>query len=176
MGLFDFWKKENSVEKEYSEIAQKSKVTRLSNEIQSITLKAKERQLRRLKQKLEEREMQAQIEEMEEELYGDDDEEEDNPSSLMQSPEALLMSIIANATLKNNQPATVQTPILNNNSDVAGVKITDEEIREFKKKLPKAALKYFKNLTDEELEAQIKAKMPHIDDNTIDRAVIILRE
>lgn len=181
MGLFNFWKKENSVERDYSEAATKAKVTRLSNDIQNITLKAKERQLRRLKQKLEEREMEAEIAELEAELYGEEEESEESPMALMQSPEALLMSIISQAALKRQSPAAETTSnAFNSNplstSSAAGVKITDEEIRQFKSKLPKAALKYLKKSTDEELEAQIKSRLPNIDDDTIDRAIIILRE
>lgn len=106
-------------------------------------------------------------------MYESDEPEEDSPEKV------LLMSILA-PVLQN-----MMVPGAGSNSETTPSQqepapgmnnLTDEQILELIKKIPKSFLRLGKKLSNDELQTTIKMKFPGIDTNTLTRAVSIFRE
>ena len=182
MGLLEFFKstkkpKASAIYTEEGEEEQVKRVNKLRKQLSRGRLDIYERRLEALHRQQEEMRLRAEIQEMEQQLSEFDDEDEDSTSDDGMNPDALMMGLFSSMITKNNSPANtgVTAP---SSAAVQEVKIsyTDEQIREIKGQIPKAYLKMSKTFTDEQLSDFILKKYPNLDDDTIIRAVGILRE
>lgn len=146
-------------------------VRRLNNEIKRLQ---KERELRDLEARLEE-----EKERLEEQLQDDDEQEEEEDVN----PDAQVMTIwlpIIKSIFSGNKQ---ESQTLVDNPDLRGLPVeavnkvhyTDEEIATLMEQIPKKAIKIAKGMDDVSLRKHITAYQPHLDEDSIQRAIAALR-
>lgn len=103
------------------------------------------------------------------EMAGDDDEEDDDDDG-GPSPESMLMTLLMSKIQPT--PATPQgVPV----QQVSRVHYTDEEINQILESIPKPVLKLAKKMDDATLHKHILARAPNVDEDSVIRAVAMLR-
>jgi len=142
---------------------------------QSANIRALKREQQRLreqleleKQKFELEKLQLEIAQQRAELYEDDDEETDNNEMSMLMP--LIMGLL------NKNAPVAQEPQGIPASQVAKTQYTDEEIRDIITKLPRKYIKIARSMPEGTVRKLIVSHMPSVSDDTIERALIILKE
>lgn len=168
MGIFNFWKKKQhkvdyAFTDEDRELAQqqrqdRAELARLNREIARMDLQYQ----------LEER--KARLEELQSELYGEEDEGEGS------SWESMLMPLIAQYLTKgqvNTGMATseIQSP----QNTVEAISLTDEQLLNLKSQIPKQYLSIAKTLDDTTLKSYIRQKIGVLDEDTLNRALQLIR-
>lgn len=149
----------------------KSHVSRLENEVRRKMLEMRKEKLQRLKEQLEEQQLDEQIADLQDRIDGDDD-EEGVPDGM--NPDALIMSIIAQAMAKKQQPQA--QPVA-----AAPVKLhlSDEQLAEYKQKIPSPVLKKLSKMSAEDIIDYGRQYVPdffeRVDDDTITRAVAMIQ-
>lgn len=142
---------------------ERSAETRRQNaELKKIIFDTKKIELEALKL-----EKEAYIQDLRNELYPQDDEDEDNNIE-----NTLLMSILTPLISKLKQPQQ-ETPI---QTDKTSVSMDNVAIKEVLAKLPKQYLKIGKKLPPEQLTGIIKQQIPLLDEESIIRAIKIIKE
>lgn len=135
-------------------------------------LKAEQRKLQAEmaleRQKLEFEKQKFELESLRDELYGDDEEDEQEGSSL----DKMLVPILMGAFVKQPAPPVDSTPV----ASVQKVQYTDDEIREILKQVPKHYIKLAQKMDDTTVRKFLYAQQPNVSDDTIERALKILRE
>lgn len=147
-----------------------SNVRRKEIEIRNFTLTRKQKYLDRLMEKMKEQELDDKIEDMEDQLYGDDEEESDAPAEL--SPDALIIDLLAKA-VNNSQPGVAGAAPA---STTPSNGITDEMIRAEVDKIPDNVLMGLLNYEDSELKKVIKQKYNTLNDKQVETAIAMIRE
>lgn len=139
--------------------------------------KLQQLQLERLKQLRETKERQLEeqkIADLEAEMYEDEEEDTNSGNFEDEVMKALLLPMLQqklnpSATLStsqgNAQPTTVEYP---------SVSLTDEALRELKDKIPKNILDNLKTVSDETKKQLIRAQYPQLDEDTLNRAVVVI--
>ena len=162
------------------DIELKRKQTRLKTK----RLKMLEDQADFLEQMQQERQMQMQIDEMKEDLFGSDDEPETDfegnleDKLLMKLLDPMLKQQGGAGKVSSNQgfssPPNENKEYIAPNTDTApSIHLTDEKLMEIKGKIPEAKLKLFNALSDNQKRGMILAELPDIDDDTLERAIKI---
>lgn len=149
----------------------RSKQVRLERDIVQDRIEFLERRRDRLRAEYKARELEDEIEEMEDELAGDDGTDEDD------APDAMIDSILTKvapllaAGSAAQQPNTVQPP--------QQLHLTDEQLEEYKASIPKPMLKKLRKMSDDELLTLGRQYNPDVfamaDEDTIKRALLILK-
>lgn len=111
-------------------------------------------------------EKEADIQDLRNELFPQDDEDEENNIE-----DTLLMSILTPLISKLQQPQ--ETPI---QTDKTSVSMDNVAIKEVLAKLPKQYLKMGKKLPPEQLTGIIKQQIPLLDEESVIRAIKIIKE
>jgi len=152
---FDFTDKERQEALEIRQLNAKEKKELLTMEWQ---LKKNELELRRLEQ-------ETQIQELREELgYNDDG---NSPDNMFNGLLSQVFSGQAGRTLtKNNPPLTEEKPLF--------LDLTEEQIEEAYQE-NKKYMKYAKKMTDEQLTAFVKARIPNISDKSMSAIIARVR-
>ncbi len=166
MGLFFKKKGWKSGNKLTEEDRQRSLETRKANaEIRKIENETKKAELNYRKVEAE-----AELIELKKRLYPPDEEEEDNNSIdniIIKQVAPYIPDIIASFTGKKLPAAIESTQSMN---------LTDEQILEFIAKVPKKYLKLSKGMSDDNLKIIIQNQMPLLDDDSIGRAIGLIKE
>lgn len=167
MSIWNFWKKNKEIVKKrgnpqefgdddrefaYEVIRQKSELARLQREIRRAELQYQ----------LEER--KAHLEDLRSELSSDDD-DEDRPD-ITQTLITAFLPLIAQNLLSKQQPQAVTTSV---EVTPSALHLTDEQLLEYKKQIPKQYLSIAKGLSSEQLRQVIEQKIGKIDDDTFSR-------
>lgn len=118
-----------------------------------------ERHLRRL-------EREARIRQLEQELTAEDEPEGD-------SPEMLLMSMLAKTFNKSQSPATGSTS--EGSSSPQPVAFSPEKIKQIWENMPPAHREIAKKMTDEQLRLYIINNIPNIDAQSVETAIVTVR-
>jgi len=165
-----FFKKKRSQNNPYefsNEDREAAEVAALEKTIKRQRLRRMKDTLQHLQEVEEEQALQERISRLEEKLYDDDDA---NPEDIL-NPEMLVMNLITNfMQKKGGAPAPIQQ------NTFSPPEITTEQIREMKNKLPAESLKQLKNMPTDELCSVLLDKFPQADDNTIKKAVQVIKE
>lgn len=182
MGFWGLFKKREAVKqaKEPDEID----VKRLESSIRRNRNEIYRRRLEALKEKQERILLEEQIAEAEEQLseFTDDldaeDEEQAAPNFM--NPDALIGTLLTQFLMKSMNkaplaPPSPSPPAAPSPPPDVKVSYTDDQIKDIKAKIPKAYLKEFKKMDNDELVGVIMEKYPTLDDDTIKRAAVILR-
>jgi hypothetical protein len=125
------------------------------------------------KLKLEVDMLRAEIDEKRSELYDDDEDVE--PQDLM-NPDALFMSLIGKILGGNMQVQQPMNPVPISTPVVAKKSLSNEELLELKKAIDPKHLKLIKVAPKEILESEIRKRLPEVDDDTITRAMAMLKQ
>jgi hypothetical protein len=128
-------------------------------------------------QQIELERTRAELRELQEELY-DYDEETEVP---VNTPETMLMQMLMNAFSTNNlnkdttttSTYTASDTDLNNNNKIS---MTDEQLMEMAKQIPKKYLVEARKMNDDMLINLLKSKLPNCDDDTINRAFNLIKK
>jgi len=146
----------------------RSKEVRLERDIVHDRLEFLERRRDRLRSEYKARELEEEIAEMEDELSGGDDDEDESPDAMLESLLSKVAPLLAGA---NNAPQPQQTPQL--------LHLSDEQLEEYKARIPKPMLKKLQKMSDDELITLGKQYNPDIfamaDEDTLKRALLILK-
>jgi len=148
---------------EIDEIITKGAITRLKNQ----RLKMLQQEMEFLNNKLEERQLIEQIEEIRQDLEGDYEDDQINTS---QSFEEQFMGAVLGPILAKNQAQ--QTPVPQQSQ--SKVNLTDEQLLEHKQSIPENTLKMIKTLDQPAQMNLIKSTYPQLDEDTVLRAVELL--
>lgn len=140
---------------EVEEIVSKSAITRLKNS----KMRMLRDRLERLQRKEEERALMEDIEDIEQDLYGDDEPQDTEKAG---SLEEMAMALLA-PQLQKGLPNTSGTP-----PDL--VNLSDEELIQLKDKIPKEHLKAISKLPKGLKIHQIRGAFPDLDEATVLRA------
>ena len=135
------------------------------------------RRLEQLNERLEEIRMEQEIADAEDSLAaleGDDEEDVINPADAM-NPDMLMMGLLTKVL---NKPAAAPVPQVAPSTKLESriISYSDEQIRDLKSKIPKPYLNKLQKCTDEEISGQLLERFPDVDNDTIKRAVVILRQ
>lgn len=156
----------------------KAKITRIQNNIRKERIRYLEQRYEELRSRQEQEIWERKISDLEDDL--DDGEDDENPiEQIPETPEALLVGLLAkvlqNKDAANPIPAASQPP-------AAGIKVSvsDAQLRELKNRIPGSWMARLRKMSDEELLTTARTYLPdqfeQADDDTIARAMIILRE
>jgi len=164
-----------------------STTQRLQGAIRRERIRYLRARLQQLKDVHDEALLETEVEQLEEELHGRDDEDDESaltPADMLDaardSPDALLVQLLGKVL--NHQGGNTGQAQAPQQGMVPSerIHISDEQLREYKKRVPTAYLKKLKKMGDEELLATGRAYAPDVfaraDDDTIQRAIRILRE
>lgn len=164
------WLKKLFHSREYNEI---DDIEQKINAERRLMLKQR---LARLKNLREEEKLRQEEADLETELgeYEEDDEEE--AQTMPETPEALMMTLINSALAGKKSSSEKQNTLVSSSSLPASPKISDEELKSLKTQIPKTYLKIAKKMNDEQLSNQIKKQIGEVDEETIKRAIKIIRE
>lgn len=122
------------------------------------------------RQKFELEKLRWEQKQLYEEMADEEDDDDDDGDDA--SPEAMLMSLLM---AKFNQPQQAPTPQGVPIQQVAKVHYTDEEISQILDQIPKPYLKIAKNMDDSTIQKHILAKVPNVDEDSVQRAIAMLR-
>jgi len=128
----------------------------------------------RINHQIEMMERRADLEQLKELLSDSGKQESGN---IEEAALMMLLSKFANTQPHANTPAPV-TPTQQNTispPEDAGVHYSDEQLKNYWDSMPKFVKKLAKNMTDEQLGAEISSRMPSMDDDSINRAIGIIR-
>jgi len=151
--------------------------TRHSNDLRRINA-----QIKQAERQMELLEKQRELEDLQESM-GMFDEEEENDSVDVSSPEAMFMTLMMNILNKNpnltgtTQSATPQTASYTSSTPMSAVSLSNEQIKEeLRGRLKQNELSALKTLDDASIESIIKNEYPSLDNDTLKRAVVVIRE
>jgi len=171
-GMFEFLKRKKDVAP--VEKYEKAQVTRVYNKLKNQRLELLREEMEDLQRKAEERHLEMKIERLRQDLYEDEDEEEEiNPLEGGLNPDMLIMSMLTKVLNKPSASVTAPAPQPELPQQTG---LSDEQLREIKQKIPPQHLKTLKKMPEDEVIDFIKQKYPSLDDMTIARALIILKE
>jgi hypothetical protein len=165
MGLFGLVKKKRTPNHTFSDEDRQA-----SAELRRYKsdLKKQELEIEKLKIDRKKLEMQAEIEDLKEELFGEDEED----ISEARTPEDLLMPILMKVLSGGNQQENVQ----NEPPQQQEINLSDEEIKEFLESQPKSYIKQAKKIPDSMLKKLIEQQVPvKLNEDTINRAIKIVK-
>jgi len=177
MGFFEFFKskkkpKASSFSEDSNEDDTLRRIQKKQKELRKEKLALWEQQLDSLRMKQEQLKMEAEIAEIESQLSQFDEEDgEDSDSQDPMSPEALLTGIVAQSFASPKQAVSQEQQ-----GQTTMLTFTDEQIRQLKENMPSAYKLQLHILSDDQVKAMIKMKYPQVDNDTLNRAVGILRE
>jgi len=172
MSLF-FWKKRepghsfNQEDRELSAEIRKGKAE-IMKQKQQLEL-----ELMRLKVQKEKEELLLQIAQTKDAMSEFMEEEEPlNPDSSMQDT---LMLTLLGKFLGNNStpPQTLPQP---QEAPIQKIHLSDEQLKEIYEKVPRSARKIAKSFSEEQLQTYIRSYIPTIDQESLERAVIIVKQ
>lgn len=124
-----------------------------------------QQQLRTKKFELEIAQQEAELEAYKEEFgQGDPDELE---TQIMQN---FLMP-----KLQQKQQGETQQQVLIQNPDFAKISVTDEELKQIMNNIPRSVLKMARKIQDVPLKKLVAGYMPGVNDDTLNRAVLLLK-
>lgn len=194
------FKPRNKIGRDFSEEdTDKSAITRLERAIRKQRIEHLRAKLEHMKAKQEEEFLDYQVQTLENDMYGDM-EEENGESDGPEDPDSLLVSLLGNvfrgSELAGSQMGVRLPSDSSHNSRTvehqercnisagaglgAGIRLTDDELREFKNKVPKSYIRFAKKKSDEEIITFIRMHKPgfleQYDQDTIQRAIRILKE
>lgn len=161
MSLFSWFRRKKDPRNNHTftdedrELARQTRILRMQ-QLQS-QIRA-ETELNELRVKREKAALQQDIAE----LTGDEDDE----SEIVE-----LMKPIINRAFPN--PSMAPTVV---GTTQMSVSYSDDNLRDLKKRIPKVFLKQIRKMTDDELKGRIKNELPNIDDDSMHRALTIVRE
>lgn len=179
MAIWDFFKtrkkpKASSLSEDSSEDEILKRIQKKQKEMRKEKLALWEQQLDNLRMRQEQLKMEKEIADIESQLsefdFEDDDGEDSNSSDPM-SPEALLTGIVTSSLAAPKQTITTEAP-----GQTSLLTFSDEQIRQLKEQLPSIYKMQLHILSDDQVKAMIKMKFPQVDNDTLNRAVGILRE
>ena len=153
------------------EFTQEDSLTGVS--IRKANQEIKQLRLERAKimQEMEVEKLKAEMLDLKAQLYGEEETVED-----ADTPEKALTNMFLMAMLKGkgqgNGVSTTDIDISNSNKR----KYSNEELVMLHKQVPKKELKKAKKLTTEQLSPLIRQQLPDADDDSINRAIALLRE
>ena len=150
----------------------RSHISRLEGQIRKQRIDFLKEKLQRMKQVQEEEMLESQVSDLESDIYGEEEEEMDNASGDKFSPDSILTSMFVRA-MQNPQKEAVD------GATKGRINLSNEQIEEYKKKVPDHILKRARKMNDEEMLTFVRGYNPSIlenyDDDTIRRALDILR-
>jgi len=186
MGLFNIFKKKDNrnnytfgdTDRELSAEIRKQKAeynkARQELDLKLLTLENKKKQI----------ELEADIAEASQrlkEISGYDDEEEEEPetnndfTSIISAIPMLMQTFNnQNQTPNSNTVSVVTTPPQPIKQEL-GVSLSDEELQNMYKQIPKTAKAIAKTMSDETLKNYLKGQIPNLDEDTINRAIALVR-
>ena len=100
--------------------------------------------------------------------------EEDETDNGNNNPDLMLMGLLAKILNKNSPQSSVEQPPQTQQASNL-IKLSDEQINGYLDSLPKHALKIGKSWSDEQIKTFIKANIPNIDEESINRTITLLR-
>jgi G3E family GTPase len=129
-------------------------------------------ELRKVKQEIEIAKAKAELYDLQEilEEYNAEEEPAEEIKEGLSLEDTLLLKLLGGVNLSG-----IQTPIQTATEEKKPFSLSDEEIRSFIVSQPKAAIKAAKALPDAILKERIKAQLPEIDEDSVNRAIAILR-
>jgi hypothetical protein len=139
---------------------QKAELSRLKNE--------RDAELHKLRTEKEKLELQAEIADIRDELYGDDDE---------QTPDSIVLGLLSQFLLKQQehgyqaQKSQGAAVAVSPNTSI----LTDKELRDIWENLPIKTKAVARNVSDDTLRSYIKTQIPGIDEQTLEKAILIVR-
>lgn len=166
---------------------QLAEIKRLQKKVQQEELDALKDRLEYLRSQKQKDLLEEQIEDMEEDLYGEDEEDDETPD--LESPDALLSGLLMrvmqapHGAMGAGAQGTVGQVRAAMQSAQGKKSLTDEQLRAIKEDLKAQYGSYYKmamNMSDEQILEFARTNRPDLleqyDQDTIDRALKILRE
>ena len=159
------------IRKEASE--RKQEIKRIEYEtdkrMQELKLKRQELEVAKLEAEISEYDLddQAPMQQITEAVAQDDS----SDKMLMN----ILTPIIMNSMQKTNAPVVNNSMSTPHNSTAALVAFSDEQLKQYWKDVPKYVKAMAKTMSDEQIKNLIKGKLSNIDDDSLNRAVAIIR-
>lgn len=169
MGFFDWFKKKEHPGHILDDEDRRIGVE--TRQMRSLAKREKEKlelERERLNHEIEMMRMRAELEELQNDLYGEEDDEPESGDS----NEALLATILA-PMLARQQPAAAPQPAMP--AVPSKRSYSDAEISTLLDAIPKNIRKVVKKLPDDALIARAKQYAPDADDDTIQRAISKIR-
>ena len=150
----------------------KSQETRAINKLRKVKLQILTERVESLRRRHDEQRLTQELEELEDEMLPPEEEERDDNNIHQQTqednPDQMITQLIMSAF-------SAQKAKPKETDGVPRTTYTDEEIRKFKKSIPKPQLILIKSLSDDKLEDLILSRIPNVDSDTVARAKVILR-
>lgn len=147
-------------------VAWKTRMKRLE---QQMELKERE-----LEHKMRVMEMEDRIFEMEEQIYGGEE-----PSADESGVDGMIMKVLESAMTKKAPglaiPQNNSTPQADIPQENPGVHITDEQLKEYWDSLSMFKKAYARRMSDEQISALLKGQVPNISEDSIARAIKLIR-
>lgn len=176
-----FWKKKATEKQRYTftdeDRETSSEIRNAKKELELLKIQ-RENELHKLRMEKAKLELQEEINELKG-LYDDVEEYSDNEDGGVSE----LIKILVPLFVKNQTPASVVvSPPQVNNSDASITSsepqkrsIPDEQLQDIWKNTPAIAKKFAKNASDDSLKVLLIKQLPDVDDDTIARALKIIR-
>ena len=178
MGFFDFFKKKDprgmnhSISDDERTLAAEVKHAKAEIAREKARL---ELELMRLRVEKEKTELQAQIENARDALAEFRESADDETGD---SADSILMALLTQILNKNppNSMGGGGNVAISRESTPPQQHLTDAQINDIWQSMPHAAQKVARKLPDEQLKIYIKSNLPNIDDDSINRAIILIKE
>lgn len=167
MGIFNFWKKKTK--KPDYEFSDDDRALAQQQRQDRAELARLEREIRRMDMQYQLEERKARLNDLKSELYGDDEEEGEGNSW-----ENMLMPILAQY-LSKGQGIPVQATSESPQGSTEAIHLTDEQLINLKSQIPKQYLSIAKTLDDTTLISYIRQKIGVLDEDTLNRALQLIR-
>lgn len=183
MGFFDLFNKKRGKKEKKSEDFDEDNgadIKRLENSIRKSRNEIYKRRLERLKEEQERILLEEEIAEAESQLaefenQGEGDAGLDSKDFL--NPDLLITTLLMNFFKKSQDAPQTPSPQPSQITQTPQkTKYTDDELRQIKAKIPGSYLKEIKSMGDDEITYVLMERFPNVDDDTIKRAVLILKE
>lgn len=141
-----------------------SQLARKENAVKKMQLDVMRERLEHLQAIQRQRQIQEQIELLEDEIYGDD--EDGEPSPLSDNPDVMLLQLFERITSRQQKPAD-QTP-----PPSPSISLSDSQIKAFlDENIPKKYVPELKKLSPEKQLELLQTRFPSLDEQTARRAV-----
>jgi len=180
MGVLKFFGLKRIDKEKKEDEVKKMTITKLNRSIYQERIDFLKDKLERVRQKHQELMLEDQIDDLERDLEPEDEEPQTNLSDFAANPEDTMMSSILNLgtqaliNRKNVPPST--NPVVSS-PDSGGVRTyTDEELNNIIAATPKDVISQIKGLPDAMLTQILKNQYKDADDNTISRAIPLIRK
>jgi hypothetical protein len=184
LGFWSFFRgKRAKKPKNGSEMAESDPdLKNLERSIRKTRAEIYRRRLEEIQAKQEEILLEEEIQRAEAQLNDFEDDEDDddgvNPADAVMNPDRLLMGLLNKILSKPSltPPSVAAAVPPSPPAQTAKISYTDDQIRQFKKQIPTSYQKQIFKMPDDEIVSALLDRFPDLDNDTIKRAVPILKE